>query len=66
METEMNTKNNRRRRESVERIEKAFVELLQDRELNELTESDICRKCGLNRSAFGRAEKPGGKAEDRS
>ena len=38
METEMNTKNNRRRRESVERIEKAFVELLQDRELNELTD----------------------------
>ncbi len=48
----MNTKNNRRRRESVERIEKAFVELLQDRELNELTVSDICKKCGLNRSTF--------------
>lgn len=48
----MNTKNNRRRRESVERIEKAFMELLQTRELNEITVSDICKLCGLNRSTF--------------
>lgn len=48
----MNTKNNRRRRESVERIEKAFVELLQTRELGEVTVSDICQLCGLNRSTF--------------
>lgn len=48
----MNTKNNRRRRESEERIEKAFIELLQTRELNEVTVSDICKRCGLNRSTF--------------
>lgn len=48
----MNTKNNHRRRESVERIEKAFMELLQTRELNEITVSDICKLCGLNRSTF--------------
>ena len=48
----MNTKNNRRRRESVERIEKAFMELLQTRALNEITVSDICKLCGLNRSTF--------------
>lgn len=48
----MNTKNNRRRRESVERIEKAFIELLQSRELNEITVSDICKRCALNRSTF--------------
>ena len=48
----MNTKNNCRRRESVERIEKVFMELLQTRELNEITVSDICKLCGLNRSTF--------------
>ena len=31
----MNTKNNKRRRESVEKIEKAFVELLQSKEIGE-------------------------------
>lgn len=48
----MNTKNNRRRRESVERIEKAFISLLQTRELHEITVSGICKACGLNRSTF--------------
>lgn len=48
----MNTKNNRRRRKSVEAIEKAFFELLQDRELAQVTVSDICKMCRLNRSTF--------------
>ena len=48
----MNTKNNRRRRESVEKIERAFVELLQEKELKEVTVSDICKLTGLNRSTF--------------
>lgn len=48
----MNTKNNRRRRASRERIEKAFVELLQTKELSEITVSNICKLCGLNRSTF--------------
>ena len=48
----MNTKNNKRRKESVEKIEKAFIELLQDRELKEVTVSDICNISGLNRSTF--------------
>lgn len=48
----MNTKNNRRRRESVERIERTFLELLQTRELHEITVSDICKRCRLNRSTF--------------
>lgn len=48
----MNTKNNRRRRESIERIEKAFLELLQTKELNKITVSDICKSCELNRSTF--------------
>lgn len=48
----MNVKNNRRRRESVEKIEKAFVELLQTRELSAITVSDICKMTELNRSTF--------------
>ena len=48
----MNTKNNKRRRESVEKIEKVFVELLQTQELNEITVSDICKRAGINRSTF--------------
>ena len=48
----MNTKNNRRRRESVEKIEKAFVQLLQERELKKITVSDLCTATGLNRSTF--------------
>ncbi len=48
----MNIKNNRRRRESMERIEKAFVGLLQEKELQKITVSDICKACELNRSTF--------------
>ncbi len=48
----MNTKNNKRRRESVAKIEKAFVEMLQTKEIKEITVSDICKKTGLNRSTF--------------
>ncbi len=48
----MNTKNNRRRRASMERIESAFINLLQTKELNQITVSDICKRCGLNRSTF--------------
>ena len=48
----MNVKNNRRRRESVEKMEKVFVELLQTKELGEITVSDICKRCELNRSTF--------------
>lgn len=48
----MNTKNNSRRRESREKIGKVFVNLLQNRELNQITVSDICKKADLNRSTF--------------
>ncbi len=48
----MNTKNNKRRRESVEKIERAFIELLQNHELKEITVSDICKTSSLNRSTF--------------
>ena len=48
----MNTKNNKRRRESIEAIEKAFVEMLQTQELKDVTVSEICKRTGLNRSTF--------------
>ncbi|WP_125141353.1 TetR/AcrR family transcriptional regulator [Clostridium transplantifaecale] len=48
----MNTKNNKRRRESRESIEKVFIGLLQAKELNQISVSDICKKAGLNRSTF--------------
>ena len=48
----MNTKNNKRRRESVEKIEKAFVQQLQSKDLKSITVADICKETGLNRSTF--------------
>ena len=48
----MNTKNNKRRKESQEKIGKAFVGLLQTRELKDITVSDIIKSTGLNRSTF--------------
>ncbi|MBQ7095423.1 MAG: TetR/AcrR family transcriptional regulator C-terminal domain-containing protein [Clostridia bacterium] len=48
----MNTKNNKRRRESQEKIEKAFIMLLQEKELKEITVSDLIKKAELNRSTF--------------
>jgi len=48
----MNTKNNRRRRESREKIEGAFMERLQTCELTGITVSELCKATGLNRSTF--------------
>lgn len=48
----MNTPNNRRKRESREKIEKAFVEFIQNKEINEISVTDICKKTNLNRSTF--------------
>ena len=48
----MNVKNNKRRRQSQEKIEKAFIELLQTREIKEITVSDIIKITDLNRSTF--------------
>jgi len=48
----MNTPNNKRRRESRKRIETALVRLLQDRELAEITVSEICKSAEVNRTTF--------------
>ena len=48
----MNTKNNKRRKESQEKIVKAFIELLQSCEIKDITVSDIIKMTSLNRSTF--------------
>ena len=48
----MNVKNNKRRRESQEKIERAFIELLQTREIKDITVSDLIKMTELNRSTF--------------
>ena len=48
----MNVKNNKRRKASVEKIEKAFMELLMEKSLSEITVSEISQKSEINRSTF--------------
>lgn len=48
----MNTPNNKRKKESREKIEKVFVQLIQTKEINEISVTDICKKTNLNRSTF--------------
>ena len=43
----MNIVNNQRRKNSQNKIEKAFIELLQTKEINEITVSEICNKTNL-------------------
>ncbi len=48
----MNTPNNKRRRASRERIERAFMELLQQDDIRHITVAQICQRAHLNRSTF--------------
>lgn len=48
----MNVKNNKRKRNSIEKIEKAFIEMLQKKEINQISVTDICKQTKLNRSTF--------------
>ena len=48
----MNVKNNKRKRDSMERITKVFIELLQTKEVAEISVTDICKLAGLNRATF--------------
>ena len=48
----MNVVNNKRKRDSQEKIKKVFIELIQNKEINEITVSDICKKACLNRTTF--------------
>lgn len=48
----MNTKNNRRRKVSIRLMEETFLQLLEDKELENITVSELCKACDLNRSTF--------------
>ena len=48
----MNTPNNRRKRQSMEKIEKVFLDLLQAKDISQISVSDICKRAGLNRTTF--------------
>lgn len=47
-----NTKNNKRKRESRMRIERAFMDLLQDNDPERVSVTELCRRAGINRSTF--------------
>ena len=48
----MNKPNNKRKRTSMECIEKVFMELLRTKKLSEIQVTDICKQAGLNRTTF--------------
>ena len=48
----MNTKNNQRRRETIASIDAAFVSLLNEKELKDISVSELCEKAEVNRSTF--------------
>lgn len=48
----MNTPNNKRKKESINMIEKAFVELIQKKDIDKISVSEICKLCNLNRTTF--------------
>lgn len=48
----MNTPNNKRRRESQRKMENAFTQLLQERDIQQIHVTDICRLAGVNRTTF--------------
>ncbi len=48
----MNTPNNKRRKNSQKKIEKVFVELIQYKDISEISVTDICNRAKINRSTF--------------
>ncbi len=48
----MNTLNNKRKQNTIEKIEKTFIELIQSRELDEINVTDLVKKANINRSTF--------------
>ena len=48
----MNTPNNKKRKKSQDQIEKVFLQLIQKKNIEEISVSMICEMAGLNRSTF--------------
>ena len=48
----MNTPNNKRRKETRDKISKVFINLIQTKDISEITVTDICNLAKINRSTF--------------
>ncbi len=48
----MNIPNNKRKKESQEKIKKAFIEMIQTKEINQISVTDIVKNARVNRSTF--------------
>ena len=48
----MNTPNNKRKKESIETIERIFANLIQEKNLSEISVTEICKLSKLNRTTF--------------
>ena len=48
----MNTKNNQRHQDTIAAIEAVFFSLLKEKELKDISASELCEKAGINRSTF--------------
>ena len=48
----MNIINNKRKRDSIEKIENSMLKLLQEKNLKDITVTDICTLTKINRSTF--------------
>ena len=48
----MNVKNNKRRQETVSKIESAFMDFLKTQEISQIKVTAICEKAGINRGTF--------------
>ncbi len=48
----MNTPDNKRKKASIARMEKVFLDMLKTKELSKISVSDLCKQAGLNRSTF--------------
>lgn len=48
----MNMPNNKRKKDSTERVEKALIELIQNKELSEINVTELVKKAKINRSTF--------------
>ena len=48
----MNIKNNQRHRETIVAIDTAFVSLLKEKELKDISVSELCERADVNRSTF--------------
>lgn len=48
----MNIVNNKRKKDSIEKIEKVFLELIQTKDINQISITEICKNANLNRTTF--------------